>query len=375
MRPFLLRLFAFVAPFLALFAFPFYVLVKAGELSPLDYDDVLRRQADPKSPVLYGPAYTNVNKPLKVRGMLARKPKVLVVGTSRSMQLRSVLFDEGVSFYNGGGLASRMSHLRQVLKKLPRESQPELLLVGVDQWFFNANTDKNFEPDWDAQVAATTDVLDVTQQSWQKIYADAYAGKFTLGSLDRPLTPSIGLSAIVNDNGFRNDGSFRYGHIIRHPDDLSIEPDRQFAVSLYRARVGSTRFEFADKASPQLLEELARFLDEARARGIRVVGFIPSYAPTVVDFMRGTGKAGIIDDIPNAARPLFESRGFGFFDFTDLRPLGGSDAEFIDGIHASEVAHVRIVRAMLADEAVARLSSAALLDQAASRAKGPLALD
>jgi len=123
------------------------------------------------------------------------------------------------------------------------------------------------------------------------------------------------------------------------------------------------------------LDELSRFLDEARARGIHVVGFIPSYAPTVVDFMRSTGKAGIIDDIPNAAGPLFASRGFGFFDFTDLRPLGGSDAEFIDGIHASEVAHVRIVRAMLADEAVARISSAALLDEVASRAKSPLALD
>jgi hypothetical protein len=369
------RLFAFVAPVACAIAFPAYVLVAGGEMTPLDVAAVARHDVASTTPILYGPAYTNINKPYKTFATLAAKPQVLVVGSSRTMQLRASLFPEGVSFYNAGGTVSHVAHLKKLLARIPREGQPEVMFVGLDQWFFNPQTEATFEADWDAQVDAKSDVLGVFQQSWTKVYGDWWSGKFTVDKLRSAPAGAVGLGARIQETGFRNDGSYFYGPILRHPDDPTTDPDRAFAVSLSRARSGSTRFEFADDVDRQVVADLDAFLDAAHARNIHVVGFLTSYAPPVIAAMRASGRFGYLEKIAPAVLPLFQSRGFTFFDFTDLVPLGSNDAEFLDGVHASEFAHLRMFdRFLEGDPALSRWTNAAHMSAIRSASAGPLAI-
>ncbi len=374
-RSFAVRVLLFVTPIAIVLALPIYVLVLGGEMSPLDLDSVARRHEVTKELVLFGPAYTNINKPYKVRAATGAKARVLVVGSSRSMQFRASFFPRDVSFYNAGGSVSKIGHLRKLLERFPKERQPEIVFVALDQWFFNPKTEASFEAEWDAQVDAKNDVLGVFQSSWANVYADFVAGKFTLAQIASSRHEAIGINAIVLENGFRNDGSYFYGAVTNHPENPNADPDRRFALSLARARAGSTRFEYASQVDAGVVVELGRFLDEAKSRGIHVVGFLTSYAPTVIGEMRAIGKSSYIEQIDPTVRPLFAARGFSFFDFTDLSPLGSSDQEFIDGVHASEYAHLRMVRAMLeADSTLARYTSRAHIDALATSSKGPLAL-
>jgi hypothetical protein len=54
----------------------------------------------------------------------------------------------------------------------------------------------------------------------------------------------------------------------------------------------------------------------------------------------------------------FEAEGFALFDFSDLATTGGSDAEAIDGFHASEAAHVRMLLHTQQSSVVVRVHTA-----------------
>lgn len=334
---FWLRLGLLAAPFLALLGLPFLVLAVSGEMLPVGA--LVRLQRAPGA-ALVGLAYTNPAENLKLRMTLARRPRVLALGSSRVMQIRDSFFAAPDDFYNAGGGVTALPDFGVFLAHLPRDRQPDLLLLGVDQYFFNAAW-RGGDTDYAAEVAGDRrDGLGTLLRRWPEVYQDFAAGRFGLADLMPRLAGPrrIGVTALVHRAGFRRDGSYDYG------DTVSPDLDVRFADARRRIAQRSERFAPARAPSPERLAMLDRLLDDCRARGLHVVGFLPPYPHTILALMRAAGTDyAYLDALGPALGAIFARHGYAFADYSDLAALGANDGETIDGFHASEGAYRRLV--------------------------------
>ncbi|MEC7520546.1 MAG: hypothetical protein VYE22_11805 [Myxococcota bacterium] len=303
---------------MALFALPFVILAspfelamwRAGESWPAARAlDAQREAAARGEELLWGRRFFSQQfNVYKLEGIARARADVLVVGSSRVMQLRAEHF-EPVSFYNAGGLLQGHADLMSLLGKLAdgTVTRPEVLVIGVDPWWFTRGapgpsswlepaslTDAAFDPS--AHVAA---LLAVPGDSGPLLEA-------LRGPSDE--ARGIGLHA-RGGSGFRVDGSRRYGGwlqqfacdpVYRDREDPPVvervaRSSRQFAVDggfdavrwraateAMRALEGthvvlfvpplSTEVRAAIEASPEHLRWWSAYLDAARGtRGVQVV--------------------------------------------------------------------------------------------------------
>jgi len=182
----------------------------------------------------------------------------------------------------------------------------------------------------------------------------------------------VGLNARVNDNGFRNDGSYLYGEVIRAPHDLTANPDLDFRSTFRLIDAGFGRFARGERAVPALIDEAVAFVDAALRRGIHVVAFMPPYAPRVWARLR-QGGFGYIDTIAPALRPRLAALGVRLFDFTDPTVLHMGDEAYVDGLHGSETVYLRLLEEMRrGDPVLDRFVDADRLQTLIRQTKNPL---
>jgi hypothetical protein len=342
----------FLFPLAVVFGTPALVLWLSGELT--NPDTVVHRQLADRRLVLHGPAYTNSSIYVKVRLLTERRPQVLALGNSRVLQFRRGLFRPDVSFYNAGGTVARIRHFRALLEKLPREALPEVLVIATDTAYFNLSFDK-IEKDglnlaWmEQQLTAHSTPAEVFQTRWRDVWSDMRAGKIKWGRLLSfdGLGTRVGLSALCNDAGFRNDGSYHYGGV-----DLDItnpaHRDYQFANTLKLVAAGRGRFPWGDAPSEPALREMDALLDFCAKNGVHVIGFMPPHAHAVWEAMQALGpKYNYIAKLEPALRTRFEARGFELYNFSDFAMLGAPDTDALDGYHGSERTYLQLVIAML----------------------------
>jgi hypothetical protein len=347
MRRLLKNLVYLATPVMLVIALPWVILVGSGELVPVRLVEYWQRTR--ASTVLYGPAFSNLTAALKLRGVLDRRPKVITLGTSRVMQFRAEMFAEPERFYNAGGGVSQIQEFASFARKLPNGYTPELIVIGLDQNFFNPNWRDVDNADIETRLAETgPDGMAVFTQRWRDIYTDWWRGRYTLRAILRHDSKGmfLGLNAVVNHNGLRNDGSYYYGGDIRSPNDPTAE-DFQFKNTFQRIAEGNGRFEYSATLSAQAIRELDAFLDWCETHRIHVVGFLPPFAHAVVEKLAAMhSQYEYLDQISPAVTPLFHRRGFSMFDFSDLAALGATDRETTDGFHASEKAYLRMLLQM-----------------------------
>jgi len=329
-------------PFTAVLGYPLLVLYSSGELTPLA-DVVEIQQQD--TPTLHGLAYSNQDKALKLMATQARRPEVLALGNSRVSQFRAGFFRDSVNFYNATMSATGVADFRRFLDQIPDGQQPQLILLGLDQWFFNEkfwDYDKKALPErFEAQ-----DQADIFENFWRTVIKDRLKNKFTLSNIwgDPHL---IGINAKIRHTGFRNDGSIRYGHILANPNDSTLE-DYNFRSSLKDIKTGHHSWGHAQEVSGEALRELRLFLRDCAARDIHVIGFLPPYAHTVWKVMQSMStEYAYLSKLEASLSPLFEERGFELYNFSDITSVGSSDAEALDGNHGSEKTHLRLMIKLL----------------------------
>ena len=331
MRQFAIKIFLLLVPVLLIYGFPVVVLVTSGELLPLFFVTLIQNN---NRPFLFGLAYSNPVNSYKLQSANLREPQVLALGTSRVMQFRGAFFRNPEVFYNAGGTYARFDEFRIFLSKL--DYAPKVVIVGVDQYFFNDN--------WRRTVPATYDTIDISDKRdflgiittfYNHIYSDYKEGKFTLSDLfQHSIRKKIGLQAIANDAGFRNDGSYDYGKTIR---------EDRFREVFNRIASRTKQFQRGEGVSLNALRELEDLLDLCFKKNIHVVGFLPPYPHAIwKKMMLAADDFDYMRHISGQVKPLFDRYAFSFFDFSDLADLGAADNETIDGVHCSETAYLRI---------------------------------
>lgn len=355
-------------PLLLLLGFPTLILVLSGEVTPLA--DVARRQWTSPKLVLFGLAESGPEMSYKLIATLMRKPKYLAMGSSRAMAYRSRFFRDSAGFYNSGGAVGGFRHFRQFLENIPEGQQPKIAILCFEQRYFNENAGHVMLHDYQERLHEQPDrvriLFDGFRDTYKKILVEK---KYSMEDLfPVPLNHGysvgqmiaswrsmnkIGLMAIVNDNGYRNDGSYYYGKLIANPDSIDLW-DYRFHDTISRVRRGVRGFQYGEDVWKDALDEIRVLLPYCRKRGIHVVAYLPPIAPTVLDRMKANGGYKYVPKIMPAAEPIFRENGVELYDFTDMRPYGSGDNEFIDGWHGSEKAYLRMFILMAQNDPVLR---------------------
>lgn len=340
---FFIKALIFAGLVLLAFLLPILIIVGSGEVdSP---KDIARQQAKADRQIIFGNAYSETSKLLKLESVLLRKPEVLALGSSRILEIRSEFFRPGVRFYNAGLAARKLLQFRQFLDLIPPSAQPKVLIVCLDQRYFDPK-DLYSQNDFEDELSRARDPwrpFNIFAENWRTAYLDFFAGKFDLEDVFRSSEDGltlVGLQARTDRLGARNDGSQFYGEKMHR---LMKNPEApRFNEAFSYLKSGEQRFRFGQEVLPDSLTEIGSFLAECRSRGIQVVGFVPPYAGQVYDKLKEGGKHDYVFQIGGKVVPLFREYGFVCLDLTDVRAIGASDAEFLDGYHPTEKATLRM---------------------------------
>ena len=288
---------------------------------------------------LYGSALFYRPGPYKL-GLYARtNPDVAVVGSSRSLEFRSLAF--AAPMVNLGGNAAVIAEASALTDRLLEIHKPKLLILTIDYWWFNqARSDDSGHSN---ELADTSFSL---QDLLKPVSWIAEGSATPLGLLLPPREtadggPLIGVFANQGLAGFDRDGAYHYGDLIT---GTKKSDDAKFKSTLKRiakARAGSklsVNAPFTDEMWQQFTDLTGRI----RNAGVELVLVIPPVAPPVAAAMEQQAKPLLID----ALRERLRASGQAFYDFHDPASLGTTECEFIDGYHGGEVTALRMVRAI-----------------------------
>lgn len=329
----------------------FAALWRTGELTPME--TVEARMADGQS-ALVGFAYRDNTRTLKQNVAAARAADVLVLGTSRSMQLRGDFFTEG-RFYNAGGGIAYVSQALPFLERLPAGALPRQLVLVLDQYFYNTQ--------W-CSIETEEDLLlpDYTppdaSYAFRHMLWDFADGKFRLRRALANPGNVCGLAAAGRGSGFLPDGSYTYGDVLLHPERGE---DVGFQDTFDRIARRTNRFEWGDVPDAESLAETQALLAWCAENNVAVTAFLPPYAPSVWQRMQETGGYGYIPAAFTALQAMFAPYGFEIFDYSYLPET--TDAQFVDGFHGSDRVYAAVCARLADDSALL----AGLLDGGALR--------
>lgn len=325
----------------AVIGFSIICLYKAGELySFSSYIHPLQQDQ------LFGLGYSYYDKSYKFHMTdEVERPEVLALGSSRIMQVKRSVVSPDFSFYNAGGAIQNIHELPLFVNKL--HDSPKLILVNIDQWWFNRaylDEDQPFSPSvYDEEPEMTHSKLGLFVCDF---YTDLLKGKINLKKVFS--SNHIGLNAIINENGFSADGSRYQGDMIIAPEQ---QEDYNFKNVLGRINNGNLRFQYGDQADSTQVRVVDDFLSLCVARNIRVVAFLPPFAPFVYKRMQETGKYGYMSRLYDMLLPVFNKyEDCSLYDFTDVTDSGARNYDFDDGFHGSEIIYNRIIRQMVCQD-------------------------
>lgn len=349
-RLFIKRLALFASPIILILALPLYIFLISGEGTSAD--SVIKAQTVSKNMVLYGLGYSNPTLYYKLRSVVMRQPDVIALGSSRVMQFRSDLFLPGVNFFNAGGGVEKIKHLRMFLGRIPRGQEPKMIIVGLDQVFFNYNWDSMISDDAARRYSFYDKPEDIFLTRWFDIYKDFFVKRYySIGELARSdgVERRIGLSAVIKNFGFRNDGSNRQGYVL--PRGKMAADD--FSKQLEQFNRNQAWFAAGSQVNREALNEIDIFLTEAEERGIYVVGFLPPYSAFIYKKMKADEKDfAYFFQIESALKPIFNKHQFAFYNFSSTADIDALDNEMLDIFHPSEKVVARLFIKMAEDNAV-----------------------
>ncbi|MEK9185570.1 MAG: hypothetical protein AAB863_02230 [Patescibacteria group bacterium] len=282
----------------------------------------------------------------KYLNVLSKKPEVLVLGSSRVMQIREEMFDVNTKFYNAGGIAHNIADLVDFIRLLPDDVKPDTIILGIDFYWFGDKSDL---------IYGVSDDLKKIDDAYQWS-AHLYVDRFLLLQIAK--NPSyinkifnkkdpidgkfaIGLQALSGD-GFRNDGSYQYGSYIQESEKGIVYIDRE--KTLDRIKYGTSPFKKNSVFNEERLDLLSEFLRISKEKGIKVVGLAPPFSAEVLSSLESSVYyKELLNNFETRVPEIFTKFGFSFFNYSDQSSVNINNLYMFDGMHSSETAMARIL--------------------------------
>lgn len=344
MKRFLIQVLIFISPFIILLGPPSYVLWQSKE-NFYTIDTLIAS----KEKYLIGYAYHENNYHfLKWTYLNVNENKsVWVLGSSRVLSFRENMFD--ATFYNAGYTISSINDFRPFLNSIPNDKHPKYMIIGLDQWMFNSSYDA-LDSTPSAESWQNSFTFFPKLSTYKAIYEDLFAGKYAFSSLKQDNSMrKIGLNAIVNNTGFRNDGSIYYGgQIVKLINNDAKAFDYNYSDTFDRIKHGSGRFQYSQSVNEKALLELEKLLKYCKDHQINVIAFLPPFADKVYDAMNESNNHyGYLKEIYNKIKPFFDKYHYEVYDFSKVSLVNSSDKETVDGFHGGELTYQKILITML----------------------------
>jgi hypothetical protein len=316
---------------LLIIAYPLYLLIKAGEF--IDPDTIVARQLKERN--TFHQAYTDESGYIKLQNVRIREPEVLVLGSSRVMGFRSFFFRNPDAFYNASRGAQSAKGLNNFLDSIPH-AYPKVLIVSLDQFWFNEKSkDSAFPMSLDNNYAITSTVF----SSFKRVCFDILRGKASFGKINAP-NKDMGLFAIMRNEGFRYDGSFKYNK----PPAPGEDSLYKFKETYESIANGTNHYEHGSIVNPAEVKELETFLTKCQQKNIHVVAFLPPYTPDVWQkLLQHKAQYQYLFKLRAMLPAVFSKYPHSFADFSDIAKIGGTNMEAFDGLHVSENTNLRMM--------------------------------
>lgn len=341
MGGFIARLMVYVLPFGLGFGALTGGLIVTGEAMPLDMVITLQHNSD--ETLIYRPRYGHRDLAYKRLSLERVQPEIAITGSSRVLQVREQMFQrQPGTFYNAAGPAWTLDELLWLLRHVDANALPEVLIVAFDMPWFAADFDEDEIP---RPVGDFAHVFEVNRAFLQDVMT---GGDFSLTNETVPLRAylaretvreprvgALGLRAIRDGQGFRQDGSELFGDFLIG-GWLWQPQQRERHLNLMRH--GEYVYPYGETVSEAAMgraEALVRFAAE---RDIFLIGLLPPYMPTLWQEMLATGRHDYVPQVTERLRGLLGDYGYPLLDFSDGATFGTRDADYYDGWHPSELA-------------------------------------
>ena len=331
MKIFIKKLIIFAIPFFIFFLIPCCIYYASGEHTSIH--DAYKIQNKNHS-VLYGKAYSNMQNMYIFYNVVQRKPKMLILGSSR---VNTFLPDDfSPSCYNANTNGISMEYYLSFLKNLElNNALPEVLLFGPDQWFFNSEHKGGYVID--------TDITGYLSKADKIIHINAYAIKQIWNDLliQKKISISkifssehIGLSAKQRDYGWDFKGS---------PYDKDFIPQNKCSyVKKYHDNILNqiktdiafdTSYIATEKINETEWKGLVDIVNYCEKKNIRLLIFLPPFSPEIYEAMMENGKYKYLTDLQERLKLLETEKKLKLFDFTympETKPENFSDTHHGD---------------------------------------------
>jgi hypothetical protein len=343
---FALCLAAFWTPVLLLLGALELALWHCGETLPLN--TVLEMQNRPPGDTIWLRQFFHQDfTRYKWLGFKRARPKVLVLGSSRVMRFRAEMFGAGgAHFYNMGGAIRSIEDLVAWKRSVPDDLLPEVLILGIDEWWFNENLNEGDQ---------FTNGIESDELPWQghlfafrQFRRPSYmrlAAKFIVHGRR---THHLGFGATIRDEGFRRDGSYRYVEPPPAPGEmrafLANQRDRVLNQS------GEDRFGPAFGVSASRLAQLRGVLTELKEKHVLVLGLASAFSEDLAETIeKDPRRSGLWNDFQRKIPEAFLEAGFPVIETTRTSDMALDDRYMSDSIHAADTFHLYLLRRFLKD--------------------------
>lgn len=290
---------------------------------------------------LYGTAYSNNYSHYKYQVLKQRKPKILAMGDSRTLQIKGDFFKHPENFYNAGMLTVSLDANINALLNFPKELLPQTLILCMDQSFF---TQKGVEDQryFDEPSFLKKEDYQSFNILIRRMADDRRKDKFHFWNL--LWQPNkIGVLAKTKEFGFKQDGSYYYGDVYQSKKTGA----ERTAVDLDRIRKGEGWFAGGEHVYSKTVERVQALIDFCKSNKIHLIAYTPPFSQSAMQIYKTRKDVGFLKEIDPVVGQMIRNAGFEFYDYTDPSKLSLTDENFIDAFHGSDVAYCLMLRDML----------------------------
>ncbi len=283
---------------------------------------------------------------------LENKKKVLVLGSSRSMQIRSELF-KPYSFFNSSVSGCSEEDFLAIFYMFYKKGfVPDKVILGIDPWVFNENSNQTR---WRVIQQYYYDMLSVIDQKekikspsnlnsnkLKQLVSWGYLKKSLLLLLSRQQNKEnrkFGYYPINDDNADvtikRSDGSLYEAGYERWTTDEVNKKVFEFTIKPYSLQ----KFNIINMKAKDNIEKFILFLKNLN---IEVIIFLAPYHPYVYKYLVQSGDKKIVADVESSLRILARVNNISIKGSYDPSKNNCIENEFYDGMHPQEVCVNRI---------------------------------
>jgi hypothetical protein len=270
----------------------------------------------------------------KIADFTSKKLDILVLGSSRTKQIRDSLFD-GLTLLNCSVNGARLEDLIGIYQIFDDQHKlPKRIIIGIDPWTLKP---KEEEERWESISEYVAKFNQSSNKySFTKI-TQLLSLSYFRSSLDELLEKNekyeypIPTTKKYNKNHTKlTDGSLVYSNFHRN---ISSK-DRNKNINNYLLN-GIYGIEDFSQASIQRIELLKRLFKEFNANQISFQVFLAPYPPTVYDFLIERNYS-VVFETENLIRKLAEEYDFRIYGSYNPYSMNFDDSYFIDGYHCAE---------------------------------------